>query len=97
MATLPLGSSVRIEYVFVSFNEFNSELIALSQLGASSYIASLSEIYSIGSIGLLMSIVNTLNTTILEKTFFFKTCYDLLSTTLLLLLLIFLPAYEALI
>jgi hypothetical protein len=81
----------------VSFNEFNSKLIALSQLRASSYIASLSKIYLIGSTGLLMSIVDTLNTTVLEKTFFFRTYYDLLSTTLLLLLLIFLPAYEVLI
>jgi hypothetical protein len=97
MATLPLGSSVRIEYVFVSFNEFNSKSIALSQLGASSYMASLSEIYLIGSTGLLMSIIDALNTTTLEKTFFFKTYYDLLSTILLLLLLIFLLAYEVLI
>jgi hypothetical protein len=81
----------------VSFNKFNSKLIALSQLGASFYIASLSEIYLIGSTGLLMSIVDALNTTVLEKTFFFKTCYNLLSTTLLLLLLIFLPAYKVLI
>jgi hypothetical protein len=81
----------------MSFNKFNSKLIALSQLGASSYIASLSKINLIGSIGLLMSIIDTLNTTTLEKTFFFRTYYNLLSTTLLLLLLIFLLAYEALI
>jgi len=30
IATLPLGSSVIIKYVFVSFNDFSSESIALS-------------------------------------------------------------------
>jgi hypothetical protein len=95
MATLPLGSSVTIKYVFVFFNEFNSELIAPSQLGASSYIASFSKIYSIGSTGPLISAADALNTTTLEKTFFFRTRYDLLSTTSLLLLLVLLLAYEA--
>jgi hypothetical protein len=81
----------------VFFNKFNSKLIALSQLGKSFYIASLSEIYLIGSTGLLISTVDALNTTILEKTFFFRTYYDLLSTTLLLLLLVLLLAYKVLI
>jgi hypothetical protein len=80
----------------VYYNDLNSELIAPSQLGASSYIASLSEIYSIGSTGLLMSVVDTLNTTVLEKIFFFRTRYDLLSATLLLLFLVLLLAYKVL-
>ena len=88
ITTLPSRSSVIIKYILVTCNNFSLELIALSQLGASSYIASSSKIDLSGSIGPHMPITDTLYTTVLEKTFFFRTRYNLLSVLLLRFLLL---------